>query len=127
MCSFFYFWSGLRLQVSDVKSSYRRINEVKRALERMTRSKSLALATSVILSHHECLKIVIFAREWFICLLENPVHCGGNCSFDGLPSSAGVHRSIENRLLSVSSVRASSMETGIGGAIWRFLRSRGVD
>lgn len=41
-------------------------------------------------------KIVMFACEWFIPLLKNPVHHGDNCSFDGLTSSAGVHRSIEN-------------------------------
>lgn len=62
---------------------------------------SLAQATSVILSNRKPLKIVMFACEWFIGLLKNPVHCCDICSFDGLSSLAGVHRSVENLLLSV--------------------------
>lgn len=48
-------------------------------------------------------------------LLKKPVHHGGSCSFDGLPSLAGVHRSIENLSYWIECQQC----TGIGGAIFK--------
>lgn len=81
--------------------------------------KRASLSRHVIVSNQKSWEIVMFAFEWLISLLKNPVHRSDNCSFDGLTFQLEFIVQLRSFFieLSVSGVRRNSKATGIGGAI----------